>query len=224
MTGAVLIGTLLMLACFLMVTTRSAQEEQRRSDALRQWAVHHGWQWAAAYPAPWTVRMPGANPHGVGYGFTGIADGRRVTVTEYTHRTRKRRALDEGSTRTVTHHHVVTIVHLDRPHPPVAVAARGVLSAFERAVFGERPVATGNLWFDNRFWIVSRDPGYVRHLIGPDLMAAHIAGVVPLWSVTGNHLVSYSPGRLNHLPAIPTHIAPLLRVASLLGRTDAWST
>ncbi|WP_109529981.1 MULTISPECIES: hypothetical protein [Nocardia] len=200
--------------------------EHRRRHALRQWAANNGWQYAEGLHAPWTARMPGANARGVGVALTRVLDGRRVTVADYHYRTTTNERSTDGTTRTTTrrHHFVVTIVHLDRPHPPIAVVERGTLGILHRSIFGDKPTATGNIWFDNRFWIASRDPGYVRHLVGPDLIDAHIAGAVPLWSVAGNDLMTYSVGHLNRVRAIPEHITPLLRVANLLGRTDAWST
>ncbi|MEU6186186.1 hypothetical protein [Nocardia sp. NPDC047038] len=56
--------------------------------------------------------------------------------------------------------------------------------------------------------------------MGPPLIAAHIARTVPPWSLVGAELLTFvrTSAALRDPSAIPGYIAPLLRVAELLGR------
>ncbi|MGW5376217.1 hypothetical protein ACWESM_12295 [Nocardia sp. NPDC003999] len=77
--------------------------------------------------------------------------------------------------------------------------------------------------FDSQYRIAAGDPGYARALVGPPLIAAHIARTVPPWILVGAELLTFvrTSAALRDPSAIPGYIAPLLRVAAeLLGRCD----
>jgi hypothetical protein len=58
----------------------------------------------------------------------------------------------------------------------------------------------------------------VGRLLGPGLIDAHVAGRVPAWSLEGADLVTYEQGRLDGAESVAVRAAPLVRVATLLGR------
>ncbi|WP_157110449.1 hypothetical protein [Nocardia anaemiae] len=189
--------------------------ERQRKRALWQWAVQHGWSFAERSKALWVARLPGGGRRALGVTLSGMMGGRLVTVAEHSYTTT---TSSGGSTRTQTHHYVAVVVVLDRPLPSVAVISRGAMSKVGRVLFGDRPTATGNEAFDARFRIRSADPSFARWLVGKPLMDAHLAAAVPDWSLVGQDLLTYRLGQLHHPHAIPGLVAPLARVADLLGR------
>jgi hypothetical protein len=84
-------------------------------------------------------------------------------------------------------------------------------------MFGDNATATGHDAFDQQFRVHTPNPELARTLIGPTLIAEHLADRVPAWSLTGHHLLTWQTGRISD----PDHIAmlakPLVRVAKLLG-------
>ena len=101
---------------------------------------------------------------------------------------------------------------------PDAVHARGALSRLGRTLWGDNPAASGDETFDRQFQILTKDPDLARSLIAPALIAEHVAGRVPEWSLTGSDLLPWQPGHIDDPPRIPMLVSPLLRVAQLLGR------
>ncbi|QIS11235.1 hypothetical protein F5544_16780 [Nocardia arthritidis] len=112
---------------------------------------------------------------------------------------------------------MATVVHLDQSHPHIEVRTRGALSLLGRAVFGEKPTATGNPVFDKDFRILAADPQYSGWLVSKPLIDAHVARAVPEWSVAGNQLLAYYSGRLRDPDVAYGRGIGLLRVAELLG-------
>ncbi|GAB0107193.1 hypothetical protein JMUB6875_61860 [Nocardia sp. JMUB6875] len=220
-TAAVCIGIIfgipvLVLIVVLPITLRV---ERDRKELIRGWAGLHGWMFQERSVAPWTARLPGRNRRGLGVTVTGQLGGRWVTVAEYSYETSS--GSGESSS-TTTHRYIVAVVLLDRPHPPLAVRQRGLVSQFGRALFGDKPTATGNVLFDARFRIDAADPSHAKAMVGPNLVAAHIAGAVPQWSLVGNELLTYTPvsGKLRDPRQIPWYAGQLLHVADLLGPID----
>lgn len=201
----------------IVAVVSSARSERERVDRVHQWAAAHGWRVDRPPHAPWTPRLPGRNSRGVGVSVTGYLGGRWVTVAEYSYQTSD--GGDSGGT--TTHRFVVTVVHLDRPFPPLSVRPQGSWALLGRALFGDRPTATGNPLFDYAFRVDAGDPAYAEAMVGPHLIAAHVAGAVPRWSLDGTDLLTYVPNvRLTDPRAIPGYAAPLLRVADLLGHRE----
>ncbi|MFE3953835.1 hypothetical protein ACFXPS_06565 [Nocardia sp. NPDC059091] len=192
--------------------------ERDRKARLRDWAVVNGWTFQERSFAPWTARLPGRNPRGLGVTLTGRVGGRWVTVAEYSYETTSSTG---ESTTTTTHRYLVALVLLDRPHPALAVRQRGLMSQFGRALFGDKPTATGNVLFDARFRIDAMAPAYAKAMVGPALVAAHIAGAVPQWSLVGSELLTFAPGgKLKDPNLIPWFAGQLCQVADLLGPVD----
>ncbi|MTE12477.1 hypothetical protein [Nocardia aurantiaca] len=212
----VLIGIPLMLLAVLLPIAVLAERDRKRR--LHEWAKANGWTFQERSSAPWTTRLPGRNRRGLGVTLTGIVNGRWVTVAEYRYETTSSTG---ESTTAKTHRYIAVLVLLDRAHPSLAVRERGMMSQFGRALFGDKPTATGNVMFDARFRIDAADAGYAKAMVGPHLVAAHIAGAVPQWSLVGNELLGFTPaGKLKDPNLIPWYAGQLSRVADLLGPVD----
>ncbi len=209
-------GILLLLGLFTVALVHGVRQDRRRVDALRAWARAHGWRFIDSPQAEWTTRMPGRNRRGVSLAMVGVQQGHQVSIAEY--RYTETTTSSNNTTSSTTHHFVVVVVHLDRPGATIAVQSRGALSKLGRSIFGDRPTALGDERFDSQWRVSATDPATARGYLGPALVAEHIAGRVPHWSIQGTELVTYERGRLTDPSRIPALAAPLLRVASLLGR------
>ncbi|MEV5837761.1 hypothetical protein [Nocardia sp. NPDC052112] len=203
---------IMLIAVALPLAVRA---ERRRKGVLWQWAARHGWSYAEHSWAQWVSRLPGGGRRALGVTLSGMVGGRWVTVAEHSYTTT---SSSGDSTSTQTHHYLAVVVVLDRPLPSVAVTGRGAMSKFGRALFGDKPTATGNAEFDARFRIKSADPNFARWLVSKPLIDAHLAGIVPDWSLVGQDLLTYRPGRLRDPNTIPALTTPLTHVADLLGR------
>jgi hypothetical protein len=219
---AVAVATLVALLVVAIVV--SVRRERRRRAALRRWAVRYGWNYVERPTAEWMSRLPGHSRRAVSLALSGVVDGYPVTVADYSY-TETRTSTSYGtsstsssSTTTTTHHLVVVVVRLPRPGPTVAVHPRHGLSKLGRAIFGDTATAIGHEPFDRAFRVSTKDPAAGRHLIGPLLAGEHLAGRVPPWSLHGAELLTYRQGRLGDPAGIPGLAAPLVRVATLLGR------
>ncbi|MVU81446.1 hypothetical protein GPX89_29920 [Nocardia sp. ET3-3] len=198
----------------------SIARERERKARIQSWAAAHGWMFHERAGAAWTRQLPGGNRHGIGVTVTGPMGGRWVRVSEYSYRSSSGSGESETTT---THHFIVVTVQLDRPHPPLAVRNRGLMSQFGRALFGDKPTATDDVLFDAKYRIDAADPAHAKAMVSPALVAAHIARTVPLWSLHGNELLTYTavPGPLRDPLQIPWYAGRLLQVADLLGQVVA---
>ncbi|MGW3541192.1 hypothetical protein [Nocardia niigatensis] len=216
----VLFGVLVAIPVLLVAVAVpiGIKAERDRKARLREWAVANGWTFQERSSAPWTARLPGRNRRGLGVTVTGRMSGRWVSVAEYSYETTTSTG---DSTTSTTHRYLVGLILLDRPHPALAVAQRGLMSQFGRALFGDKPTATGNVLFDARFRIAAADTAHAKAMISPALIAAHIAGTVPQWSLVGNELLAVVPGgKLQDPNVIPWFAGRLSGVADLLGPID----
>ncbi|MFC9437605.1 hypothetical protein [Nocardia sp. NPDC057030] len=204
-------------AALVLVPVR---DDRRRRNALWEWTTANNWTCTQNAHADWTARLPGGDKGRLGLAMTGRLGGRWVTVADYNYQT-TRVTYDSDNNRSkkvTTHHYSVVVVHLDRPYPPIAVVPRGPLAQLSRAVFGDKPTATGNHEFDSRYRVRTSEPDYARWLIGKPLIDAHLSGEVPHWSLGNHELLTYRAGALPSPAAIPALAAPLLRIADLLPR------
>jgi len=122
------------------------------------------------------------------------------------------------STSSNTYHFVVIVVMLATAFPPMSLAPRGALSKLGRAMFGDGSTATGDPRFDKVFRIRTTAPQAVPHVFRPQLIAETLAGGLGAWSLSGQQLLAYQPGRLADPALIPALAWPLVRVAGLLPR------
>jgi hypothetical protein len=110
------------------------------------------------------------------------------------------------------------VVRLAQSYHPIAIQPRTGMSKLGRRLGKDDANATGDDRFDRKFKVHASDPAYARQLVGPALVAEHLAGRVPPWNLYGNELLAYQPGRLDDPGQVPALVAPLIRVADLLGR------
>ncbi|MEH1100408.1 hypothetical protein [Micromonospora sp. CPCC 205561] len=211
-------GLALLLGAVLTVIVVVAHRRERdRRDWWRRWAAHYGWTFTENPQAAWTDRLPGRNRRGVRFVLTGTMHGRPVGVAEYAYTETHTSTGADGNTTTSsqTHSYVVTLVWLRRPFPELAVAPRRAFSRLGRALFGDDGYATGNAEFDRQWRVGAAVPGQ-QTLVGPTLVAAHLAGAVPAWSVRGAELVSWRFGRLHDPALVQSLLTSLITVADLL--------
>ncbi|MGW4243456.1 hypothetical protein [Nocardia sp. NPDC004722] len=220
-TVAVIFGAFfaVMIVVTVVAIPLTIRAERERKARIRDWAATYGWSFQERATAAWTGRVPGRNRRGIGVTVTGRVGGRWVTVSEYSYQTTRH----SGEYRyTKTHFYIVAVALLDRPHPPLAVRYRGVISHLGRALFGDKPTATGNAAFDSRFRIDATDPAHAKAMVSPALIAAHLTGAVPQWSLVGNELLTYTTfsGKIQDPRLIPWYAGQISRVADLLGPVD----
>lgn len=221
--GVGCLGAVLLVALLVGLVALSRRGERRRRDTLRQWALRHGWVYVPQPAVDWGSRLPGGNRAGVTVVVSGEVAGHRVSVAEYGHTETYASTGSDGAggttstTSSHSHPYVVVVVHLDQPYPSVEVSPRGPAAKIGRALRGGGATVTGDPAFDREF-TVSGDPIAVRWLLSPALVAAHVAGSVPPWSLHGTELMTHLPGRLAQLDRIPALAEPLTRVAALLPR------
>jgi hypothetical protein len=181
---------------------------------VANWAKRNGWEAAVRPRVAWTERLPGHNRWGVTMLLTGEAGGREIAVGNYTYTT----ITETKPAMAKTHFLVVSVVRLPTPTASVSLHRRGPLSRFGRYLLGGSRIDTGNAKFDRKFRIRSKSRDEARSLIGPALIAEHLAGRVPTWSLQDGTLISYSHGQFRNPAHVPRRVAPLIRVADLLGR------
>jgi hypothetical protein len=215
------------LVCLAMVIgiavaagAAARHRDLNRQAGLQQWATRHGWAFVTRPAVDWGRRLPGRNGDGVALSLAGTQGGRRVSVAEYSHTETGVGSAPDGNggttttTTTNTRHYVVTVVHLDRPSAVLGVQPRSAVSKLGRALFNTGS-EIGHADFDKQFTVVG-DPAAAAYRISPALIAAHLDGVVPSWSLSGTDLLSWRAGRIDTPDRIPELAAPLVRVADLL--------
>jgi hypothetical protein len=215
--AAIIGGGVVIVALLILAGVLAVRRERRRRAALAAWAAHHGWALNAMPSTGWARRMPGRNSRGVSLTLSGTLHGRPVAIAEYSYTTTSSSGSgSSSSSTTTTHRYVLTVVWLARPGPKVAVLRRGALSRFGRTVFGDRATAIGHDQFDGAFRVVADDASVVRSVIRPELIAAHLAGQLPEWSLEGQELLAFRTGRIGEPGSIPAQLVPLVRVADLI--------
>jgi hypothetical protein len=215
---AVVFALFVVLVVVMMVV--SVRRERRRREALRQWATQHGWTYTERPATEWGRRLPGRSRRGVSLALSGVVNGYPVSVADYSYTETSTSTTGTDSTRSssTTYHFVVVVVRLPRPGPTIEVRQRHGLGKLGRRIFGDPATALGNEAFDRAFRIITKDPATARQMVGPLLAGEHVAGRVPPWSLHGAELLTYQRGRLSEPAHIPGLAAPLVRVATLLGR------
>jgi hypothetical protein len=190
-------------------------KRHRRWVRLREWARDNAWTLVAEPVVDWGSRLPGGNKHGVTLALSGAVGGRRTSIGEY--------SFDEAVTTTsghttTTHEYVVLVLHLDRPSGYLGVLPSDVLERWGRTLLGVgTTIGVGD--FDERHRVVG-DPGRASYALSAELVAAHVAGVAPPWTLYGTELVTWYPGRID-LDHLGEQVGPLHLVARLLTAAGA---
>ena len=198
------------VALMVLLVVAGRRRARRRWAELHQWAQANGWSLTANPAVDWPSRLPGGNKRGVSLALYGRMWGRPTSLGEYSYTTT---STTGTNTTTTTHAFVVVVVHLDRPCGYLGVQPRGVLSRWGRALFGTGS-AIGHEQFDKSHQVVG-DPATAAYPLSPALIAAHVEGVVPPWTVYGHDLLTFYPGRLE-LARVAELAGPLHQVAALL--------
>jgi hypothetical protein len=215
--------TLTVVLVVVAGTVRRRRRERWRFE-VRGWAKRHGWQVLFDPHADWTDRLPGRNSRGVSMLLVGTIGGRQVGVANYSYTTTSTSTSTDANghmtttTTTDNHDEIVALVWVRTPTPAVTLHQRGAISRLGRRIFGDSATATGHAEFDRRFRIESYPPDAARALFGPALMAEHLANLLPLWSLYNGVLLAHRPGEIEDPASAPAMVAPLVRVADLLGR------
>ncbi|MGA5299225.1 hypothetical protein ACPCHT_04820 [Nucisporomicrobium flavum] len=214
------------VALVVVSVVAGRRRERERREALHRWVAAHGWTIVPNPAVDWSERLPGRNRRGVTLALTGALWGRRASVADYSHTVTTSTTTSDGQggtthgTQSTTHHYTVLVVHLDRPSPYLGIQPRGTLSKWGRALFGTG-TALGHEQFDKHFQVVG-EPGASPYPLSAALLAAHVAGAVPVWTLQGTDLLAMTTGRLRDPETIPQLLGPLYRVADLLaGRVAA---
>ena len=87
-----------------------------------------------------------------------------------------------------------------------------------QAIFGENAAATGHPDFDRQFRVKTKDLATSCALLGPALIAEHLTGQIPAWSLAGQDLLAWQEGKISDPSRIEAlRAAGLVRVATLIG-------
>ena len=194
------------------------RREKARKEALQAWAVRNRWEYRLAPQQEWWRHLPGKNRRGVTLALTSVLGGRPVAVGEYSYTESHTTSNADGSSSTssTTHRFVVYVVRMRAAWPALTVRRRGGMSKLGRSLFGDRPTALGYEPFDSAYKISAERPEIVRVAFGQQLVADHVAGLLPEWSIFGDELMVVMSGRIGVPDELPGRFAPLLRIAGLL--------
>jgi hypothetical protein len=217
------VGVALLVTLVIVASVAQRRRLERWRFEVGGWAKQNGWHADFAPQVDWPERLPGHNRRGMTMVLVGTVGGRRVAVGNYTYTTTSTSTSTDAngmtSTSTTTHNHhlVVTAVWVRTP-VSMTLHQRGAFSKLGRRLFGDGETATGHAEFDRRFRIESRTPDAARALVGPALIHEYLTGRPPLWSLHGGVLLAHSTGQVKDPGTAPGLVAPLTRVADLLGR------
>jgi hypothetical protein len=170
---------------------------------LQAWADRHGWRLIRPRPRFWT-RWPA--PGTTTAVLSGELGGRPVTMTEF----------ELPGSKGHSFHRVQLVVRLRRSWTSVEVSRRGAAQRIEEVVRNSPAAATGQAAFDRAYLVVAEDPTTVPALIGPRLVDEHLQGLLPDWSVLGDHLMAYHDVPIGDPDTIARRFGPLLRIADLI--------
>jgi hypothetical protein len=219
--GACLAGAILLL---VLLAAAGRRRVHRRWAQLHKWAAANGWTLVAKPVVDWGSRLPGGDKHGVSLALHGELAGRPCSVGEYSFSETTTISAPDGhggstvGTTTTTHEYVVVVLHLDRASAYLGVQTLGVLSRWGHTLFGTGS-SMGHEQFDEQFRVVG-DPAAAAYPLSPELVAAHVEGTVPPWTLYGADLMTWYPGRVD--PAgIPELVGPVQQVAAMLTGADA---
>lgn len=213
--GGLLIAILPVVIVVSVVAHRNERERRRR---IAQWATDNGWSVVQDPAVDWKRQLPGGRRGRVPLLVHAWLGDFTVAVADYNHTTVSSTPDGRGGSTmtTTTHHLLVTTIRLPHRYPAITITPRGAFSRLGRTMFGDGATATGHAEFDRRFRIRTRHPDLARDLVGPALIAEHLAGSVPVWSLADHDLLAVQQGRLADPEQIPALVEPLRQVAHLL--------
>jgi hypothetical protein len=214
LTAAALAVAVLVVPALMMTAAARYRPTVQWRQRVADWAMRNGWKAEVRPKVDWTERLPGRNRWGVTMLLSGTTGGHEVAVGNYTYTT----IVETKPPNIRTRFLVVSVVRLPAPTPSVTLYRRGPASKLGRYLLGGSFIATGNADFDRKFRILSKHRKEATALFGPTLIAEHLAGRLPMWSLRDGLLLSYTDGQFRNPAEAPRTVAPLVRVADLLGR------
>jgi hypothetical protein len=199
----------------LIVNRIQARAQRRRYGRLRRWAGANGWTVVESPQVNWPDRLPGAE---LGSGkvtllLSGTVEGRSVAVGEYEHTYPEPGASGDRYT---TDSYIVAGVWLDRQYAPFSLYETNLGEKVLRSIVGRSGVPLGYAPFDRKYRIVAADPVDIPRYLTPPLVADHVSGVAPLWSLQDSELIVYRPGTIDDPSRIPKAATEAIRMAQLL--------
>ncbi|HET8684688.1 MAG TPA: hypothetical protein VFM54_22880 [Micromonosporaceae bacterium] len=217
--GVMAVAGVALVASLIAEVAGGTRRDQDRRERIQQWAVENSWAYTPSPQVGWGSRLPGRNRDGVSWVLSGTVQDYPVSIADYTYTEVIGDTIGGVAAAMYPRHLLVVVVRLGEPCPAVAVEPLAGMAAIGRALFGDRGEAVGDERFDQRFRIVTKaDRSHARQLVGPALVAEHVAGTVPAWSLKDGELLAYREEELDDPEQIPTLAAPLTRVAGMLGR------
>ena len=149
------------------------------------------------------VHRPGA------FALYGVVAGRPVAIAECFLST-------QNTAKQEPEPFVLLMAGLRKPVPTIAVHQRLDWERTERRLALDRPTFVGDDAFDQEYRVVAPDPAAARAAIGPALIAAHVAGKLPDWSVRGTEVLTYRAGNVGMLTSIPNQFTSVMLIADLI--------
>ena len=224
-----LLAPFLIIGGVVWLYVRSSQNEKKRVKSVEHWAIRNGWDLSRDTSLPFQDDLPGLRFRNrwVPLLLSSTVNGRPVAVADYTYmKTDTSGSETSSEVRDTT---MVTAVRLPRSYPHVSVRLRrggafseaidkvfepvgkvfkalNPMTYVEEKVYGPDPVRLqlGHPQFDEKFEVHSSDPEFARRLIGPMLVAEHVADRVPTWTVVGEDLFTWRGDGITDPEKIPT--------------------
>ncbi len=225
----------LALAAAARTRRTERREAARRSDALREWARVHGWQFHdGEVRAGWRDRLAAGNRDFTVHRLVHRdLPGGPVTVAACSYRVDFSPALHEPGQRRrpdrVRAQLTVTLLRLPGHRPDVYVRRFEPLLRSQGWLperYGEiaaahlvRPVPSGHPEFDGRVRVGSPDPASARALLTPAVIDAHLRRELDTWALCAGELTLVQETELRPDTVEPA-VQRIHRLASLVTRSD----
>jgi hypothetical protein len=186
------------------------QEDRARVAGLEKWALANDWRFVRHPAVDWPGRVREHSTDRLKFALYGLVDGRAVAIAECDFSSASNTS--EPRTDPV----VLLMAELRQPAQTVAVHRRTAWEQSDRRRALDRPTFVGVEAFDHEYRIVAPDPRAARAVVGPALIAEHVAGTLPDWSVQGREVLTCRPGQIGVFIGIPGQFTSVMRVADLI--------
>jgi hypothetical protein len=185
------------------------QYDQARKSGLRKWALANDWRYVRRPAIDWSGRVRDGFTGPVAFALYGVVAGRPVAIAECF-------LSKQNSAKQEPEPFVLLMAGLREPVPAVAVHRRLDWERTERRLALDRPTFVGDDVFDQEYRVVAPDSAAARAVVGPALIAAHVAGKLPDWSVRGTEVLTYRAGDVGMFTSIPNQFTSVMLIADLI--------
>jgi hypothetical protein len=186
------------VAVFAAVGIWSYLRDQKRRQALQQFALAKSWTYVAEDDSL-AVRWSG-EPFGEGDRrrarnvLLGVEQGRPMVAFDYQYDTE---STDSKGNRTrTTHHYSVVAVALPVPMPRLQVTPEGLFRRAAEALGVGTGVELESEDFNRRFNVSARNPKFASDVLTPRTMEALLAAPPTAWRIEGSDMLSWDSGTL----------------------------